>query len=837
MARIEESEVVSTRFWKRVDKLSDEMGLESRYVHRIIFLMLFLQILPSDHELHGLLENNLDKRHFPNGFRLFGSSWLLSLAGINTERVVVIAEIHRVVAKLLGHDIEANALDRVGDPNAINYLLSVIADLVEQERNNSLLIKIFDYGFMRKLSSVKSGVLSSELYLADLATLWLNKTSSGVGDYCGYSGQFAIRASQRLNRPTHCVLGDQYAMDLELSMRLLIHGIPHHFIRQTNNPEFISSLAHSQAEVLLLTPPVIRSRGKHLSEREPRAAIHIAQELICSADNYRMALLAIPKTEAIKTGWQREIRQALLKSGQLLAVIDLPKSATPTAMSCWLIRGKADLKDGNEGKVLFIDADALSHLHHDEDSYGGLEFIAKLILLSLGDRRVMVSGSTSEEYPSGLLGSIFRREFHDGYHDVPGLCSRLQVGDVIDNGCKLVAKEYLASIREDSWLSGFDLRALQACLDTAESSGSVLYVIGNNGEGKSLLLKEFAGRSIKSGRKTVAIALGASDRFPSKRSVPADNYIYLGAKTSSSSVDLTKTAVDAGQWMLKIHSDPIRNMILNRVTAIIGFSAEHFLIPKKKAGAARAYDSFINGVVRMDSISSDDIQLLAQIEGSPTAASQYKLGLRKNEVEDAIIPFDELSSGEQQIILLAAKMVAHAEAGALFLIDEPEISLHVSWQRAIPLVLSTIAQEFQVDILVATHSPVLVASAVSDRDYCFTASDRAVTPVDRNDCQSVDTVLFEGFRTHTSNNRNIHERCAVLVAACIDLVNQDEFAEKDADELFAKLSDMQNIVEVGERVLGKNGGSAQTDLELISKSKSAIQEMIQFRKSDKGEVL
>ncbi len=831
MARIDEADILSERFWKGIDSIGVDVADDGIYANRVTFLLLFLHLLPPEHELQSMLLSHVGKSRLPDSYQF---SWIYWFNRLPSEQVTALADVHAILSKAIGHPSEAQILDTVGDPRAISTLLSYVERFVEEERNDLQIVHAFDYGLFRKS---KRGVVNEERYLALLASSLVNEEAEGVGDFFSYTGEFAVRASRRVNRRIHCLLGHVYPMTLEQAMRLRIHGVSYEFIRPRNESEFLSSVKPCYSDVLLLNPPVhkagkIRSR---ISGFLP--ATKFASELEQFKDSFRIAIINIPKSDAKKNGREEGIRQSLIRSGQVLAVIDSPKSATSRIEStCWIIGGGYGNWKNAENDILFIDADALSHLLEAKDIAAGIEFIKRLILLVHDEVSVSVKRQDEEwSQMNTFLSNVFQREFSHGYHDVPGLCRLLSIDEIAGNGYKLVASEYLTPVQEDSWLTGLDWREVQVCLDKPLSQGRTIYVIGNNGEGKSLLLRDVADRSIKKDRKTIAIALGASDRF--KFESDGENYAYLGVRTSKRGVDLKKMAVDAGQLMLKIHSEKRRVLAFNEVANIVGFSPEYFLIPTQRNRSVRAQNGPIGGVIRLDSQSDYDVELLEQVRANRTS-NQFMLGLRKaGNRDDSIIPFDELSSGEQQIIVLAAKIVAHADEGALFLIDEPEISLHVSWQRAIPRVLSTIAKIFHVDICVATHSPVLVASATDDFDFCFATKNRVITPLSREDCQSVDTVLFEGFRTHTSNNRNTHERCASLVAACIDLVNQDQFAEKDVEEILAKLSDMQNIVEAGESVLGKNSGGTQVHLELIEKSKSAIREMIQFRTSIQGEVI
>lgn len=69
------------------------------------------------------------------------------------------------------------------------------------------------------------------------------------------------------------------------------------------------------------------------------------------------------------------------------------------------------------------------------------------------------------------------------------------------------------------------------------------------------------------------------------------------------------------------------------------------------------------------------------------------------------IPLRALSSGEQHLIVLFYNLLFRVEPGTLVLMDEPELSLHISWQANFLDDLIRIAGIADIDILLATHSP------------------------------------------------------------------------------------------------------------------------------------
>ena len=66
---------------------------------------------------------------------------------------------------------------------------------------------------------------------------------------------------------------------------------------------------------------------------------------------------------------------------------------------------------------------------------------------------------------------------------------------------------------------------------------------------------------------------------------------------------------------------------------------------------------------------------------------------------------DQLSSGEQHEIVLLFHLLFRISKNTLVLIDEPELSLHIDWQRQVLPELLEIAERIEIDALVATHSP------------------------------------------------------------------------------------------------------------------------------------
>jgi hypothetical protein len=80
--------------------------------------------------------------------------------------------------------------------------------------------------------------------------------------------------------------------------------------------------------------------------------------------------------------------------------------------------------------------------------------------------------------------------------------------------------------------------------------------------------------------------------------------------------------------------------------------------------------------------------------------------VRRNEKIE--VPLEKLSSGEQHQLVLFFELLFELQGNALILIDEPELSLHVGWQRQFIADLKKIIDLNCFDVLLATHSPQLI---------------------------------------------------------------------------------------------------------------------------------
>ncbi len=78
--------------------------------------------------------------------------------------------------------------------------------------------------------------------------------------------------------------------------------------------------------------------------------------------------------------------------------------------------------------------------------------------------------------------------------------------------------------------------------------------------------------------------------------------------------------------------------------------------------------------------------------------------------DNVIIEPWELSSGEQHLILLSYFLIFLLKPNSLILIDEPEISLHLKWQRTFIDDILKLSKHLNPRFIIATHSPAIVGN-------------------------------------------------------------------------------------------------------------------------------
>lgn len=85
-----------------------------------------------------------------------------------------------------------------------------------------------------------------------------------------------------------------------------------------------------------------------------------------------------------------------------------------------------------------------------------------------------------------------------------------------------------------------------------------------------------------------------------------------------------------------------------------------------------------------------------------------KVGMKVSDDQGRPVPLPSLSSGEQHELVMIYDLLFRVSDGSLILIDEPELSLHVAWQKRFISDLQQIQTLRPLSVAIATHSPQII---------------------------------------------------------------------------------------------------------------------------------
>lgn len=219
-------------------------------------------------------------------------------------------------------------------------------------------------------------------------------------------------------------------------------------------------------------------------------------------------------------------------------------------------------------------------------------------------------------------------------------------------------------------------------------------IIGENGVGKTSLLKKLF-EALKSNTRDEHLSqLPVFSSILVINSSQSDEYDEDGDKRIPAHVlTLSQNRKDTEKLITSLHAIQNRKKSLDRksLAQVLRECLMDFVGPL-------AEDFFMGKVEVFDNIKHD--KLIIDIE----------------KIKETT---EHLSSGQLQILELAAFLIAHLHSGSLIIIDEPEVHLHPSSIVKFMAFLSWILDRFGSFAIIATHSPLIIREMVNDNVYHF----------------------------------------------------------------------------------------------------------------------
>ncbi|MGD7099734.1 AAA family ATPase [Ralstonia solanacearum] len=259
-----------------------------------------------------------------------------------------------------------------------------------------------------------------------------------------------------------------------------------------------------------------------------------------------------------------------------------------------------------------------------------------------------------------------------------------------------------------------------------QGKGRVTYLIGDNGTGKSRILAKLA-ELLQQERPTWTVACISNSIYDRFNQRDIGRVRYLGARNSPNAV--FHAAIDRQLSRIILQAMLVDRKSMAELSAAIGLRFSFGLRLQTSDELEKLIDmNKRRRQARADLLTPRSLSMLARISKAGGAFEkltepQIRVFLRYLELnidfdlyvrlpDDRVMQFEDLSTGEQNRTLLFAKILSAAQERSVFLIDEPEVSLHLHWQMGFHGTLMQLLSRLKrFHVVVATHAPIVISEA------------------------------------------------------------------------------------------------------------------------------
>ena len=263
--------------------------------------------------------------------------------------------------------------------------------------------------------------------------------------------------------------------------------------------------------------------------------------------------------------------------------------------------------------------------------------------------------------------------------------------------------------------------------------GTVNVLIGVNGSGKSRRLRDLCISFLGKGDNVIAIAPSIYDRF---RNMPQRGLRFFGARQGrAAATKVIRSALERAslnnpqifknltQALAYTHFEPVIGIGISNLT-LDNLTDEMAQLSRDEVEELRSvltkWQSHCDndGIVRLklDSYSFQELDSLTFAILARYDDLLYKKGIaaRLNYYlyrDGKSIPLLEACSGEICFITTMAYISAQIDRHSVIAIDEPDTSLHPTWQQNYVRTLLDLFQLYEPRIIISTHSPIIISGA------------------------------------------------------------------------------------------------------------------------------
>ena len=246
-----------------------------------------------------------------------------------------------------------------------------------------------------------------------------------------------------------------------------------------------------------------------------------------------------------------------------------------------------------------------------------------------------------------------------------------------------------------------------------------------------LLLRKLCLTFLRSGESVIAIAPTIFDRF---RGMPSKRFRFYGARQGRLAASrVIRSALARASRDPQVLKNLTRALDYTNFDPMIGIKISHLNLNNFPTASehlspfeaeelqsvllkwqSRSEDGGVR--LRLDSLSFEELDAL-----SFAALARHDDLLRKTKTTSRIeyllyrrgeqIPLLEACSGEICFITTVAFISTEIDSQSIIAIDEPDTSLHPTWQQSYVRTLLELFYLYQPRILISTHSPIIISGA------------------------------------------------------------------------------------------------------------------------------
>jgi predicted ATP-binding protein involved in virulence len=240
----------------------------------------------------------------------------------------------------------------------------------------------------------------------------------------------------------------------------------------------------------------------------------------------------------------------------------------------------------------------------------------------------------------------------------------------------------------------FDNFTINFC-DKNNTIQPLIVLAGINGTGKTTILETIS-MSYQKNTKLYLIEDGKEYSLDSISKPNNTNIIKSGF--SKENQNFSKSDADIYYYPVNIKMDDIKELLPHYIDK---------LIYEEDIKASDVYQK-LKDIITNDIFNNLDLNIeFNNMDANKTLSFKTKMN-------NAIVNIDNLSTGEKTIFTKILHLYLSNIKNKIILIDEPELSLHPSWQNKVLKLYEDYALENNCQIIIATHSPHIINSSKNE---------------------------------------------------------------------------------------------------------------------------